>query len=408
MGKYWVAIFKENTQGNQMSDTPARKDKLKKAVEDTYAYITTRRDKADDKLAASLIGPYALFVAPEYLFANPVDTNDHEVGMVRQVDEDAKVQIEEFIKGLSHQHPGMILVPGSVAWHKPFDRDYNAYLKRKKASDDAGTREKFDKKQSRRDKATAALQAYKARFPKTPGAKGGQHLDTTRLFQCPDSSCGEASDVPGVCSSGHGALEDAGEWALCRNCGCVVEEWNGSAGRMSRDRCPNSDCDTRLVLRSKTTDQVLALVPTATKMARNTVYVYLNGERKMKYQKQAGFHEVLTKRKETVFVPGKKQPTVEIDGKWYGIEVCLDHGGGALKTPQLPSHPPTVKPDFHIIVSAAIDPILENSYAKPGGWVVSASSDEDCCKLYKMGSGSWTEQTEPHPVGNVDVYEIEV
>jgi hypothetical protein len=84
-----------------------------------------------------------------------------------------------------------------------------------------------------------------------------------------------------------------------------VEPWDGSVvGRLTRDRCP--DCNTQLVQRGQTADQALALVPTAKKMARNTVYVYLNGEKKMKYNKQAGFHEVLNDHNQIVFVPGKK------------------------------------------------------------------------------------------------------
>jgi hypothetical protein len=93
--------------------------------------------------------------------------------------------------------------------------------------------------------------------------------------------------------------------------------------------------------------------------------------------------------------------------KWYGIEVCLDHVRGALKTPHDKIFYGVV-PDFHIILSAQVEPKLQNTYVKPGGWVVSASSNKDYCKLYKVGSGGWTEQTNPHAVGNVDVYEIEV
>jgi hypothetical protein len=197
-------------------------------------------------------------------------------------------------------------------------------------------------------------------------------------------------------------------WWHCRNCDWLVAPCDTVNPQPvpPRTHCPQ--CHMRLHLAPKTTDEALALVPNAAKMARNTAYVYLNGERKMKYHKQAGFHEVLNDRKETVFVPGKKQPTVEIDGKWYGIEVCLDHEKGALKTPQQPTDPATVKADFHIILAAWVQPNLANAYAKPGGWVVSASSKADCCKLYKAGSGGWTEQTNPQAVGNVDVYEIDV
>src|SRR5262249_59976085 len=75
---------------------------------------------------------HSLFVAPEYLFANPIAEPDHRVCDERQVDQTRKVGIECFIQSLSERYKGMILIPGSVAWKKALERDEDMYVKNKR------------------------------------------------------------------------------------------------------------------------------------------------------------------------------------------------------------------------------------------------------------------------------------
>jgi DNA-directed RNA polymerase subunit RPC12/RpoP len=410
--KLWVAIYKENTQKNQRDDLPGRKDKLERAVKDAYAQINLLGSSPDPVLPTFLVRPFALFAAPEYLFAEPITTgtwDDHQDGMQRQVDEWAKAEIEKFIKDLSKSHPGMILIPGSVAWYKTFNRDWDTYLKRRKLLDDPSRSEwmerlgvykwDFDRKtRTRQEKAIADLEAKAKRLPWGAGPKRTPNGPCSEVFIChtcltfdfdPSAPCGKCGGtmVPEI-------------WRFCLACGLPIEEFPAD----SVQDCP--DCGRKLFVKDVTHTEAVATVPTALNLARNTVYVYLNGERRAKYHKQAGFHEVLNDRGETVFVPGKKQPTFAIDGIWYGLEVCLDHGAGALKTPQDIFSP--VKPDIHIILSAQIEAEFDNRYVRKGGWVVHASSYPKYNKVYKVGDSDWTKQPVQATAGDVDIYQIEV
>jgi len=72
------------------------------------------------------------FAAPEYSFANPLDHNNHGAGDVRHLSEGAKAGIEEWLKGLSVQHPRTLIFPGSIAWKKSMTRNVKATWRRKR------------------------------------------------------------------------------------------------------------------------------------------------------------------------------------------------------------------------------------------------------------------------------------
>jgi hypothetical protein len=139
----------------------------------------------------------------------------------------------------------------------------------------------------------------------------------------------------------------------------------------------------------------------AVNMARNTSYVYLNGTRYLKYHKQAGCHEVLSPGGKDVFVPGHKLGFVEIDGIKLGLEICFDHVIQRLQK-TLPE-----KPDLHVIVSAFVEPMASQVHVKPNGYVVSAASKGEYCKVYKF-PGMIEQTTKAATFLNVDIYKIEL
>jgi hypothetical protein len=140
---------------------------------------------------------------------------------------------------------------------------------------------------------------------------------------------------------------------------------------------------------------------TATEMARNTAYVWLNQKRYLKYHKQAGFHEVLTRFDKVIFVPGKGQPIADIFGLKIGLEICFDHASGALKEtgPKACSD----KPTFHVILSAKVKFKDANQYVRDNGWIVHASSDLSFNSVLQKGKNA---PETPKSFGNVDVYDL--
>src|SRR5262249_53255671 len=65
-------------------------------------------------------------------------------------------------------------------------------------------------------------------------------------------------------------------------------------------------------------------------------------------------HEVLDDKGDTVYVPGNSVPTFpaegKLDGLTYGVEICLDHAFGSLKT----RRPNGVTPDVVVLMSAKV------------------------------------------------------
>ena len=104
--------------------------------------------------------------------------------------------------------------------------------------------------------------------------------------------------------------------------------------------------------------------------AYNSVRAFLGGESVMTpYNKQWDFKETEgADVQKLVFVPGSAKGTREIREFTFGIEVCFDHGNGALK-----GHNPNV--DIHVVVSDWVENKEGNMAMKNGGYFVHASSE---------------------------------
>jgi hypothetical protein len=66
--------------------------------------------------------PFGLFVAPEYLLAAPSPTGSHGIGTQRHMSEAEKEQRLQMLQEISRPCKGMIMIPGTIAWQKPFIR----------------------------------------------------------------------------------------------------------------------------------------------------------------------------------------------------------------------------------------------------------------------------------------------
>jgi hypothetical protein len=407
----YVALLKENTQANQMKDTVRRQDLLREAVIKTQQALDQCPDinKAKGGHAA-----YCLFVAPEYFFAKPTPGGqaDQEMGMVRQLDEEAKVRIEVFIQKLSKAHPGMILVPGSVAWKKSLARDLETYLRHKRLLKpesvpaevaEVGALLRYQLKAPRLQKAVQTVQQQKVNAQAGyKAAPGGVRCDQGPY--CASCNGYRGHNLASKCSFCTGNLVmRPGDWFYCNGCRQFTR-----AVAAGETQC--GFCGQMLGRLGLSKPETLALLndPKAQEMSRNTAYVYLDGRRYLKYHKQAGFHEVLSQGDRNVFVPGKKQPTACVDNLWFGVEICFDHAAGALKTP---ADGILCKPaDVHVILSACVMNQDANLYTRVGGWVVHASSNFAYNRVAQRTAGGWKGSTPFIPPGgavpNVDLYRI--
>ena len=121
-------------------------------------------------------------------------------------------------------------------------------------------------------------------------------------------------------------------------------------------------------------------------MARNTAYCYLNGRCLFKYNKIGDFHEVfheVNKGPDTVHIPDSgpgrfRIPSTQID---FGICVCYDQSLSYFdpatqnrRTLQFTANPV----DVHVLLSAHIQPDFRAANLKPGGYLLSCSSADNC------------------------------
>lgn len=141
-------------------------------------------------------------------------------------------------------------------------------------------------------------------------------------------------------------------------------------------------------------------------LARNTSYVLLDGDIKVKYNKRGDFHEVLENDR-TVFIPGV------LDGRFhvqsspagqraisFGLEICLDHAFGTVQR----TTPHYGQVDIHIITSASVSENVDNLIAKEGGYIVHACSRPDASSVkYRKGGMFGPSVTECKSIGQVVV-----
>lgn len=101
---------------------------------------------------------------------------------------------------------------------------------------------------------------------------------------------------------------------------------------------------------------------------RNSTYLYLNGKRYGKYDKQSDFHESLHSPDELVFVSGTKDECPQVGPHRFGVEICLDHAMSRLKKRN------PVGLDFHLVVSDHVNNQQTGMAMAEFGYFLHASS----------------------------------
>ena len=330
MPRLHVAILKFNTYTLQNTTVAARTDHLRRCSKLAYGKMLHH---ADTDFAQEAIG---LLVAPEYFYAQPttgLGLTNHQMGGHRQMNEPTKRQVLTSIQQISTQAQKLILIPGSIAWSKSFQREGAVpYGQRKQAEtgmDPFTAYVHYFSKASRRDKAKQALTHQTGQF-----------------------------------FGGNANATQSNPWQP----GHVVAKTNAQ--------------------KRQAIDLPDTAIGQAKTMARNTAYMYLAGQLRLKYHKQTDFHEVL-EPSGNVYIPGTKESTVTIDGVVYGLEICLDHAFGALR--QTASQ----VPDVHIILSATVVASFANAHTKAGGYIVHASSSPQQTGIHHQGDMLWMGHYQP-------------
>jgi hypothetical protein len=302
----------------QTDSLDARKANLKTALETAYGDLPSRSDG---------ISPRGLFIAPEYLFAKDAPSGVHGIGSQRQLEEVDKDALVEYMKNLSDTMKGLLIVGGTVAWRKPFDRPEGRRQHSKGAL--IGT-----DKLTRTEKARTAIDAY-----------------ANLVFQ--NTSDPHTEDLSADWQQSGGGLKTA---------------------QTSKDKI----------------DEIWAASVfdggPAGYVGRNTAYVLLDGNVLLKYNKRGDFHEVLV-GDGTVFVPGifdgrfevttAEQPPRTIQ---FGLEICLDHAVGVLRRTVVPKG----RVDVQLITSAAVAVEPKHVAVKNQGYLVHASSVKAYCKVQQI------------------------
>jgi hypothetical protein len=133
------------------------------------------------------------------------------------------------------------------------------------------------------------------------------------------------------------------------------------------------------------------------RLCLNTSFVLYDGKVVFVYSKQADFYEVLAPCMPNiayqVAIPGDKCGVFEIDGNWYGIEICFDHYNGVLKSQVPVGNTPLI----HLITSAAVDVNVDNCDVIQGGYVVHAASDASRTGIWYRDPGSLVPQRVESP-----------
>jgi hypothetical protein len=304
---------------SQTDSIDTRKTNLENALRAAYADL-------GQPARSDGISPKGLFIAPEYLFAKPVSSGSsgHTLGSGRQLEEGEKDLLVNYMKHVSSTMPDLLIIAGTVAWRKPFERPVD---KQKRSRDGS------DKTQSRLEKARAAIEEYaKTAFP-SASTPLSQHLSGAWRQSSTSSSVAATTSAK--------KLEDLSVNAF-------FSEPAGFVGR-------------------------------------NTAYVLLNGDVLFKYNKRGDFHEVLHDNSAdgTVFVPGlfdgrflvktAEQPPRSIE---FGLEICLDHAVGMLERTVAPKG----RVDVHLITSASVAVEPKNVAVKDQGYLVHASSNASYSK----------------------------
>lgn len=281
----------------------------------------------------------AIVTAPEYFFASSADKR------YRHYSESEKDNILESIKKLSSANPGVLIIPGTIAWHQP-------------AQDPVV-----------RSDSSLSSSSY------APVPCRSNVISEQKFF--------ENNDRIGKQVSKNDYYNYNKEFADTRAMVAKERMTMGQQGLTCYDRNVTSEGNYAIqeeYKRALSNPQYLHL-------AYNSAYFFLNGRQKHQYDKVAGFEEA-SLSSVNVYTSTNSSPIVKIDNIRFGIEICFDHNRGVLKQ-FYANHAGyihsdiTTPPDVHLILSAYVENNHDNICVKNNGYFVHSSSNSNSRRSQK-------------------------
>ncbi|OEZ63805.1 hypothetical protein [Duganella sp. HH105] len=272
--------------------------------------------------------PLGVFVAPEYMFAHQIGRGDHNTGDRRHISEADKSVLLGELTALSTAYPRLLLIPGTIAWRKTFDR-----VGAKQTSTKTG----LPKAVSRQDKAVAALQTY---------ANHMQFAMDERLAGRRRSLGGTAHNAPTTAEK-VAEVTAAAAIYMARNTAYVL--LNGA-----------------VVLKYNKRGDYHEVVQA------DHATIHIPGSQMGRFEVQPV---------QSVLQPGVPQPRPIT----FGLEVCLDHACGTARR-DLAAHAGG-EVDIHIVSSALVSIGNERLVCKPGGYLIHACSHRPWSKVMRKNGG---------------------
>ena len=145
---------------------------------------------------------------------------------------------------------------------------------------------------------------------------------------------------------------------------------------------------------------------------KNRTYVFFDKKKIFSYGKKTNMGDYAEDESKGIFVPGRKEGITTIDGLKIGFEICFDHDFGTLSDHMGGATGKSL--DLHIICSAEVPNDPSKCMAKPGGYLLHASTGsggQEHTAVFKQGK-PWT-KLDSQPVGgdfggHLRLYVIEV
>lgn len=111
-----IGLLNYNTQEHQSDALAARMARIAQGMWDLERELSPHVLPGSQPLRGVLL-------APEYMFARPAAGQDHAFGEQRQLEQADADGVRRAMEALSARYPGILLVPGTVAWRKPVPQD---------------------------------------------------------------------------------------------------------------------------------------------------------------------------------------------------------------------------------------------------------------------------------------------
>lgn len=295
MAKLVVSTWHRDSFGQQLHKyTSDRINRLRAALKTTAAKIAAKNYESSGLIKG-------IFVAPEYFFAEKWAGLKLQNGKrsSRPISQATHDSLLTKLVQISRAYPRILIVPGTVAWKKPFD--FNEMLARVKYYEGRA-------KHQKPLEGEALMRGLRSEYHRS-------QLDQTLVdaYTRYQYEASKGHPMPtSVLSDQELEQIRTNDPVLFGAMTATVNARYDSLGSAAADAV-----------------QRLSTMSTIRYAMQNTAYAFLNGNVVFTYAKQGNFHEEADDPG-LVFLPGAKSGVQEIEGIRFGFEVCLDHNIGTL------------------------------------------------------------------------------